>query len=105
MGKCRHKKLIEFLLWIRKTDGDDLSWLEEEAKKRGRPVPAQVKKRPRLLPESQFYWNAYLDLMQSPDWVSAERYARCYGVNIDLLWRILLEMRSAEAKNRGKVPN
>lgn len=94
MGEADRKKLIDFLQWNRKTDGDDLDWVTQGAAARGKSVPAVVQKRPVLRPDAVFYWNAYLDLLET-DWVACERYARCYNVDVQFLWSLIIKMRAA----------
>lgn len=97
MGETDHKKLIDFLQWNRKTDGDDLDWVAQGAAARGKAVPAVVKNRPVLRPDAIFYWNAYLDLMTA-EWSTCERYARCYNADVQFLWSLLIKLRAVGSK-------
>lgn len=97
MGAADRKKLIDFLQWVRKTDGDDLDWVAQGAAARGIAIPNVVSMRPVLRPDAQFYWNAYLDLLEA-DWVACERYAYCHDVDVQFLWSLLVKLRAVGSK-------
>lgn len=73
--------------------------MAKAAKERGQPVPEIIKSRPKLLPESIFYYKAYDDLYDC-SWSECKQYAEYYGKRVDDLWKVLLKVRVGVNKGR-----
>lgn len=73
--------------------------MAKAAKERGQPVPEIIKSKPKLLPESIFYYKAYDDLYDC-SWSECKQYAEYYGKQVDDLWKVLLKVRVGVSKGR-----